>query len=383
MNGVKRNLQESIVLQNVLIGILPKMVRKNDRQLFKFFREYSRENVSVGTEFMAKEVAVNLLKELFTLINQIWAIDAHRFDEGLSNEKNLLKIIKSNITKDGQKFPFNNKELYKRIRESIVHNNKINPNFIYNLTNFELNLGEVNGSDYIINLDFIQIIQLIQVLVHNNTGAKLYAKIFVAKVDSITTRKEIQEYIKIYDNNDSPCIDLDKNQVERVYNYFKYIKNGENIIGNEDELRSCLRIPNEVERLFGEKLFALKVVYEMVSGATWQKLTTSHPNLLNKEGYVNFYFSLISNLLFTMASSQTNTELDEMLSGCINGLSSEDVRHLRNSLCHGRYFHDFNQNFYFYDGKKNLDFKLKLTIADINKILDKVANGQFEISALK
>ena len=64
-------------------------------------------------------------------------------------------------------------------------------------------------------------------------------------------------------------------------------------------------------------------------------------------------------------------------------ITTNDVRHTRNSLCHGRYFHDFNKTFYFYDGKKNLDYKFKLTIDDINKLLDKIAKGSFEVNVLK
>ena len=45
-------------------------------------------------------------------------------------------------------------------------------------------------------------------------------------------------------------------------------------------------------------------------------------------------------------------------------LNDEEIRHLRNSLCHGRYFHDFNQTFYFYDGRKNLSLGAKLTIKE-------------------
>ena len=149
MEKVKRNLQESIVLQNSLISILHKMIKTADKPLFKFVRERTRENVSTASELICKEVSINLLKELFTLINQIWANRPNRFDESLSNEKAMFSVIKSKISTDGKTLPFNNKELYKRIRESIVHNNKINPNFVYNLSNFELNLGMKTSVKYL------------------------------------------------------------------------------------------------------------------------------------------------------------------------------------------------------------------------------------------
>ena len=75
-------------------------------------------------------------------------------------------------------------------------------------------------------------------------------------------------------------------------------------------------------------------------------------------------------------------EIKEMLSGTGIKLNDEEIRHLRNSLCHGRYFHDFNQTFYFYDGRKNLSLGAKLTIKDINKLLDKIALGPHAVVVL-
>ena len=302
-----------------------------------------------------------------------------RFDEGLSNEKNILRILKSEISADSKPIPLNNRELYKRIREAIVHNNKINPSFVYNLTNFELNLGKVNGSDYIINLTSKQIFDLIFVLKSNSSGNKVYGSIHIANTDTITTRAEIKDNIKILDENGCPTIDLDNPQVERIYNYFRYMKKNTDIIGNELEIKKAMRFPHDQEALFAEKLNALKIIYSMDSGTTWQNLTKQFPELLDSVEFANFYFSIISNLLFTIASNQTNTELETMLNGCIPNITSEDVRHIRNSLCHGRYFHDFNKTFYFYDGKKTLDFKYKLTIENVNALLDKIAKGSYNV----
>jgi len=71
-----------------------------------------------------------------------------------------------------------------------------------------------------------------------------------------------------------------------------------------------------------------------------------------------------------------------VLHSCIPSLTTEDVRHIRNSLCHGRYFHDYYKNFYFYDGKKSLKYEVKLTIDNINKILDRVTKGEKGVNIL-
>lgn len=382
MNNVKRDLQESVVLHNLLISILPKMVKRNDKEMYTFVRDFTREKTSLASDFICKEVRINLLKEVFTLINQTWANDLRRFDEGLSNEKNILKIIKSQISTGPKPIPLNNRELYKRIREAMVHNNQINPNFVYNLTNFELNLGKVNGTDYIVQLTPQQIFDLIYVLKNNTTGNKVYGSIHIANTNTITTRNEIKDNIKILDDNGCPNIDLDNNQVERIYNYFRYGKNNMDIIGNESQIKKAMRFPHDQEALFAEKLTALMIISSIDSGTTWKDLTKQFPQLLDMAYFSNFYFAIISNLLFTVAATQNNAELETMLSGCIPNITSENVRHIRNSLCHGRYFHDFNKTFYFYDGKKTLDFKFKLTIENINKLLDKIAKGSYSVTML-
>ena len=191
-------------------------------------------------------------------------------------------------------------------------------------------------------------------------------------------KREIEEKIKIQDGKTNEFKDLDSNQIARFYNYFKFVKPNEK---NKD-LENCVDdyycLYNNAEQLLFEKLTALFTIGKMNSGSTWNDI---EPNRLLY--ILNNYFAVVSNLFFNLASSRTNQELEEILSGCVEGLDGDKIIHLRNSLCHGRYFHDFNKTFYFYDGQKELDFKLKLTVEDINKILDKIAAGKFEIVSLK
>ena len=383
MSNIERSLEESVVLHNLILSTVPKMYKSVDKPLYTFVRNHIRENTTIATETMCNDICVNLVKEVFSLLNQIWANDLTRFDEGLANEKNILKVIKSQIATNGKPLPFNNRELYKRIRESIVHNSNTNPNFVYDLNNFKLNLGKVNGQDYIITLSFKQVIELIYVLKSNVKKGKIYGGIHVDPVKSIKTRTEIRDNIKILDDAGNPTIDLDNNQIERIYNYFRYMQNNMDIIGNEPLLKKSFHFAEDAESLFSEKLQALTIMHSMNSGTTWKDLTNQFPTLADRDGFVNFYFALISNILFTVTSTQTNAEIETMLNGCIPNITTDNVRNIRNSLCHGRYFHDFNKTFYFYDGRKDLSFKYKLTIDDLNKLLDKIAKGSYEVTALK
>ena len=136
-----RNLQEDIVLENCFISVFPNMVHNEDKAFYKFLRGYVRDNYSATADAVREAVVVNLLKEVIVIANQIWKVNPARFDERLIKNKNVYNVIKNKISKDGKPLPFNTRELYKRIRQAISHNSKTKPNFIYNLHNFEMNLG--------------------------------------------------------------------------------------------------------------------------------------------------------------------------------------------------------------------------------------------------
>lgn len=377
METLKRNLQESIVLQNVFISCYPKMQKEKDKAFFKFVRNYTKTNYTVVANEIIREVSVNLVKEIMVLINQMWVEIPERFNEGLIKERTLYNEIKSQIS-NGEKLPFNNRELFKRIRQCIAHNSENIQNFVYDLDSFKLNLGEFGGKDYVVHLSMHQMINLFGILFKNIREVSGQIDFVILKTDNLKTRKEIFENIKIIDKRNNTQIDLDENQIDRFYNFFNYLEPGATVENNETKLGFVCSLPNNVERLMFDKIQTLKMMKYMDAGSCWNDL-----GLENKIDNINTYLAIISNLLFTLVSSRTNDELESLLDGCVEGLNKDKIRHLRNSLCHGRYFHDYNTTFYFYDGRKTLDFELKLSAPDINKILDRLAKGNFEVTALK
>lgn len=373
---VKRSLEESLVLHNLFIAIYPKMSKNSDKEFYKFVRDYTKENVKETSNAIIREVGANLIKEICVLINQMWVNNSNQFNESLIKEKNVFNAIKSEIS-NGEKFPFNNRELYKRIRESIAHNSSGIENCVYNLKGFELNLGKVNGNDYIVTLNINQLVRLFYVLFSNMQSVENKTSIIVLDENNLQTKQEIKQNIKIEDGKTGNLLDLDDNQIERFYNYFTFIKPREKNKASVNEFDSyCL--PNNVDMVLLEKITALSTIGKMHSNTTWEDI---QPETLTD--IINNYFAIISNLFFALAASRTNSELEQMLDGCLPDLDAEKIRHLRNALCHGRYYHDFNKTFYFYDGKKELNFELKLTINEINKIIDKLASGEFKVVALK
>ena len=376
MEELKRDLQESIVLHNVFISILSKMRREDDKEFFKFVRNFTRTNYTAVANAIIDEVKVNLIKEIFVLINQMWAENTNRFDESLIKQKTLYQAIKNKIS-NNEKFPFNNRQLYKKIRECIAHNSENIQNFVFNLEDFELNLGKVDGKDYIIHLNFLELIDLLHILHSNFKSVNDPTRIIIDCENELKTREQIAEKIKIVNIENQTVKDLDKNQVERFYNYFKYVEPNQNLEGNEKELQLVFAFQNNAERLLLEKMRALSMLSKMNSSSSLKDIEEER-----NFDKINVYYAIVSNLFFTIAASRNNEELEQLFSGCVSGFEKDKIRHFRNALCHGRYFHDFFKTFYFYDGKKELNFELSLTIQDINKILDKIAKGGFSVVAL-
>ena len=94
-----------------MVSILPKMVRDNDRTFYKFVRPLTRDNYNKLANEIIDTTAINLLKEILVILNQLWKINPNRIDEKLVNQKSLYNMIKNKIAKDGKTLPFNTKEL--------------------------------------------------------------------------------------------------------------------------------------------------------------------------------------------------------------------------------------------------------------------------------
>ena len=367
MDNTNRTLQESIILCNLLISIFPKMLSKSDRELYKFVREYTKENVASATHTICDEVKLNLIKEVFTLLNQLWKSEPFLVDEGLNNNKSDYQRIRRDIeTSMGKKLPFNNKELFKRIRESIVHNDLDSPNFSFDLDNLQLNLRD----GYVITLSLNQFLELIKIILANVKTMRYQIKLSVSGVDKIISFDDIKTNVMLIDDF-GMSKPLDNQQVDCIYNFYRL--NGiHNIVGNESLFSKAYREANNVKVLIYEKIDTAFLVSRLSMGETFNEIGEKDNIKL-----VNNYYSLISNLLFTIVSSQSNESIEAMLKDCLPHFKKDDFRHLRNSLAHGRYFHNYRDTFYFYDGKKDLEYYLKLTVRDINRCLDKLAKGRY------
>jgi len=293
MNENIRELQEDIVLENCFISEFPNMVHNDDKAFYKFMRGYIRDNYSATADAVREAVVVNLLKEVIVLANQIWKVNPSRFDERLIKNKNVFDVIKRKISKDGKPLPFNTRELYKRIRQAISHNSKTKSNFIYNLHHFELNLGKVDGDDYIIELEVFELYELFSVLFANKQeGSRLSVSYYEEEIHS---REDVKEFIELVDDENKTIISLDDNQVERVYNYFSKATEDKTIVGSRKVLDHIIALPDNPEVLLSEKIMALSMLASMKSNSTYKQIKDFNKFLSNPIFVVSTYFSKTEN----------------------------------------------------------------------------------------
>ena len=83
----------------------------------------------------------------------------------------------------------------------------------------------------------------------------------------------------------------------------------------------------------------------------------------------DFMKSIIySSLVFNIVSSRTNNELAQVFESADIQIEPENVRHVRNSFIHGRYFYNFKDGFELYDGQKEMEHFFTFTFEDIEKL---------------
>lgn len=371
MEEFVRSLEDSVILENCMITVLPEMLANPDKPFFKIIRERIAGEYSKFAMAVREAAVVGLVKEVLVLINQVWKNDPKNYDEGLIHERNVFNKVKRNISKDGKSLPFNTRELYKRLREAVAHNDINNPNIQYKFTHFEINLGEVNGADYIIEINPKELAELLAVLISNRTTNGRQEISFARQ--EVNTREDIYNYVKVIDSKTGDLISLDENQIDRAYEFFTYLAPSRKLEDNLSNIRYAVALPGNPENLLYDKLQTLHMVALMNSGSTFNQLSQFIETLDCNAGKISIYFAIVTNILFEIASSQTVEQFAEMLKIAGLNLTDDQVRHFRNALCHGRYFHDFRRTFFFYDGRKDLNLEVKIDVDDINKIIDVLA----------
>lgn len=92
------------------------------------------------------------------------------------------------------------------------------------------------------------------------------------------------------------------------------------------------------------------------------KICMSDPELFKSISY--------SSMCYSMFSTRTNAELAEIFDLAGLDFTEDEIRHIRNSFVHKRYFYNFKDGYEIYDGRKELSHILTLRFSEIEKIYE-------------
>lgn len=350
---------------------------------------------------MIEATTQGLIRELLTLNKETYTDDAIKYST--PEMRAILNKLREKLPSQYSKY--NSSELMKLIRDSIVHNSIEVQNFkIDKPRNFTIKIhakDEPTSTELKLSKD-----ELFDVMTAFDDARNIDLAVmgsFQINDDSINTINDLQKAIKKQPDISKFIIYTNKNGKEIAIDEFQSKAFARFIVKYKEILnKNKIRLDYIFCRFFPLKSNPLNN-YEM----KFHQLQTV--NLLSRQPFVLFteleeyykktdkcaYFQLeikdlynsifTSSTLFNIFSSLEASEMLELLEGTSLNLTLEEVRHLRNSFVHGRYFYNYNGGFEIYDGSKNLIHILTLTESDIQaiftqyKLLSKDSNAQLHM----
>ncbi|MBR1988286.1 MAG: hypothetical protein IKA36_04505, partial [Clostridia bacterium] len=98
---------------------------------------------------------------------------------------------------------------------------------------------------------------------------------------------------------------------------------------------------------------------------------------LRVDPYSYIVFPIMTSALFDIFSQMTNDEILNLLNQNGVMMEIEQVRRMRNSLIHGRYYYNHNRGIEFYDGRKvkELEHKTTITMEELIHIMEAVSKN--------
>lgn len=338
-------------------------------------------------------VAVSCFTKM-ALVCQSEMFKSLKLDESLPGRKDELKEIKKKVNLQNKTIGYS--QLYKMIREAMVHTDTDHPNFQFvSPGEFSLKLKPKGQPEIQLLLSDQEMRTIISVFNFNLAGSMYH---FSERPDlqkavnkGSLNERNLDEYLKL-ERNGEP-VKLDIHQKEAFLNYF-YSNN--KIIGysystgsaNSDFFLS--RIPfkaNEYNNFIAyvRAITYLRCLKEKVNmtyaqfEAYFYKYLKENEVTLQEGATVNSYTDIVYNLVIAtfgnIATTVSKEEFCDILKrgGC--GMDVNSANHIRNSIAHGRYFINpkADATVEFYDGRNNDDLThiVSFPIRRLDKVLKK------------
>lgn len=314
-------------------------------------------------------------------------------NEALPDEKHLFDNIKNKVKEQNKSI--NNSQIYKLIREAIVHSDSEHPNCqVVGIDEFSMKLKPKGQPEINICLSNKEMLQLISVF--NLNIEKAMYDVEIKEIDlqnainsGLLDTKNVENYVSVKQYGEQ--VVFDDYQKDALVNYF-YSNN--QILKNRYDIGSACgqillsRIPFQ-SNPYNLYTDYMKIVYYFMSLSRHAYMNIEQ---MEKEFYdfnmknnvpfkefitvnpeVDISYNIVLASLASLATSVTKQELVQIFKNAGVSIDEETARHLRNSMAHGRYFINQKENpqVEFYDGKdyNSLSHFLSLQIQDIDKII--------------
>ena len=325
--------------------------------------------------------ATYLAVELFSLATENFSKRGLNFSDPKVNA--VVREIKSKLPRDFNSM--NGQELLKLIRSSVAHNSTTTKNIdTSQLETYDINFQKKglpaparSGFTYV---DMIKILSAYdQSRDLSQPHGALYIDENLKADDVLKLHKKLgsfQSFIK-YENAKGEIVPIDQYQ-EKAYLRF-LIKHKQNINKFGNHIYFLTRYFPIKENKLNQYEYkyhlstSLDILMSNYDDFTCEKMVRELKKkdigailpFIDKEFMQSVIYSSIA---FNIFSSRTNAELFALSTEAGCTFTEEQIRHIRNSLVHGRYFFNFKDGFEIYDGTDEMQHFATLKIEDIRKI---------------
>lgn len=396
-------LDEEVAVMSMVYPSLMALVNGDDKNTtIQYFSEFMKtKNTKRVFEKCIDIVMSCIIKELFVL-------EKESFESvgGLLNESALAK--NAEFQKMRAKLPqeemknINNRELFKKIREAFVHNTPEDPNIVIDKDGkFHIRIRLAADKGILIDASSRAIFELINKFTqHQEETGKYYYEVEAVNIlehilkDGID-EKNIFSFVRIFNEGQKETLDIyQKKAIANYMNHRASFCQNEDLIEYFMSKSFTRHAPYRAnaDNLFMDKIKILSILIEIKRNPNISKKQlfntiynknketqeVQHDLLeLRVDPYSYIVFPIITSALFDIFSQMTNDEILNLLNQNGVMMEIEQVRRMRNSLIHGRYYYNHNRGIEFYDGRKlkDLEHKTTITMEELIRIMEAVSKN--------
>ena len=394
--------EEMAIMSSIYPSLMSFFIENKNKTMVQYFSEFMQtKNTKRVFEKSVDIVMSCIIKELFVL-------EKESFESvgGLLSESALAKNVE--FQKMRAKLPqeemknINNREFFKKIRESFVHNSPEDPNVLIDKDGkFHIRIKLKDDKGMFIDANSRFVFELVNKFAQNQAEeGKYYYEVEALNILEHLSSDGIDEtniasFVRIFNNGEKENLDIFQkkaivNYIEHRINFCYDVDLFEYFMSKSFTRHAPYRA--NADNLFMDKIKILSILLEVKKNPNISKKQLLNViNNKNKETevvqndlleinvdpYSYIVFPIVSSTLFTIFSEMTNDEIYNLLTENGVDIDLEKVRKMRNSLIHGRYYYNHKREIEFYDGRKlkELDHKVTMKTEDLVRILEAISKN--------